>query len=296
MHRTELDDDGRRLDRAGRLALGPRYRSLRRRIGGIEQAGASKTYSRVALAVPRTSSQIECVVNTPDTAWEEYLRWNRAVADLWFSTEIGHQPAYIDVDRDVLQAAAAETQDDPIEMLAQVVAPTLFSAHGAPLSEHSKRLQAWRRRLGRARQSRSLDLEPPPVTALLGAFTVAAYQMGPRAASRRTPTFRASSTISTVPEESAARQQRLSDATRRTSGALSTSTWSTSRVSADSRPHSPSASATSGSLSPRRWSAPRIGCGCQDSSERSGSRRVPRSPRRPRAAAGCVDRSAIRRP
>jgi hypothetical protein len=113
--------------------------------------------------------------------WAEYLSWNSAVADLWFSTDQANQPAYIDVDKDLLQAAACARgmRDDPVDTLARVVTPTIFPAHGAPFSEHSKRLQVWRRQLRRVRESRSLDLEPPPVTALLGAFTVAAYQMGP---------------------------------------------------------------------------------------------------------------------
>jgi Arc/MetJ family transcription regulator len=113
--------------------------------------------------------------------WDEYLRWNYAVAELWFSTEQAHQPTYIDVDEDLLNAAgsALGLHDDPVVALAQAVAPTVRPAGGAPFAEHSKRLQAWRRHLRQVRASRSLDLEPPPVTALLGAFTVAAYQMGP---------------------------------------------------------------------------------------------------------------------
>lgn len=113
--------------------------------------------------------------------WDGYLRWNAAVADLWFSTEQSNQPAYIDIDHDLLGsiASAQGINSDPIEALGRVVAPTLRPAGSAPFAEHSKRLQAWRRRLKQVRASRSLELEPPPVTALLGAFTVAASQMGP---------------------------------------------------------------------------------------------------------------------
>lgn len=113
--------------------------------------------------------------------WGEYQRWNAAAADLWFSTEQSNQPAYIDIDDDLLRLAAAAlgVQDEPLDALGRVVAPTLRPGGSAPFAEHSKRLQAWRRRLKQVRASRSLDLEPPPVTALLGAFTVAASQMGP---------------------------------------------------------------------------------------------------------------------
>jgi hypothetical protein len=121
------------------------------------------------------------VSESADDPWDEYLRWNTAVAGLWFSTEQANQPAYIDVDDDLLKAAASARglKGDPVAELARVVGPTLRRAGDAPIAEHSRRLQEWRRRLRQVRASRSLDLDPPPVTALLGAFTVAAYRMGP---------------------------------------------------------------------------------------------------------------------
>ena len=133
-----------------------------------------------------------------DDAWATYLRWNDALASLWFSEEQADLPVYLDVDPDVLRAAAAEvgTGDDPASALAAAVSATLWlgqtpgfwTNQGPPLYRHQQELLWWRRRLRAAsRDKKGADTapgrrllvdEPPPVTALLGAFTVAASQMG----------------------------------------------------------------------------------------------------------------------
>lgn len=115
-----------------------------------------------------------------EQAWAQYLAWNDALAAEWFSDEQADLPVYLDVEPEVLQAAAAKVgaEGDPAASLAKAVSATLWIGQGPAFSRHHKELQKWRSRRRASTQKKLLMDVPPPVTALLGSFTIAAFQMG----------------------------------------------------------------------------------------------------------------------
>lgn len=120
-----------------------------------------------------------------ESDWSEYDQWNAALANQFFSAETADLPAYVDVDDDILTAAAAEVGvhvDDVRKALATAVRPTLGLESGAPLARHAQRFRAWRRDIAEAKADQtkraSAEVEPPPVVALLTTCVLAAERMG----------------------------------------------------------------------------------------------------------------------
>jgi len=119
-------------------------------------------------------------VSPDEEAWARYMAWNDALAAEWLSEEQADVPAYLDVEPEVLQVAAAKVGavGDPSASLAAAVSATVWLGEGPAFSRHHQELQRWRRRRRVSTQRRSLMDTPPPVIALLGSFTIAAFQMG----------------------------------------------------------------------------------------------------------------------
>lgn len=115
-----------------------------------------------------TSSRL----STSQEGWQEYLRWNRALADVIYCPAVTGAPAYLDPEPDVLQTAAAAAQvvtTNPREALIKALRPTLNRPdHPAGMFEgHVVRLMQWRRDSG----------DPPPVIGLLTVLCLAAEDM-----------------------------------------------------------------------------------------------------------------------
>ena len=106
-------------------------------------------------------------------AWDSYLRWNVAIAEVVYSRDNAGQPVYLDLEDDVLAAIrdiAAPDADDPAAGLVATVKATLALDGGASkvFAAHLHALNMW--------HSGSM-LGPPPTLALLGIFSLAAEVM-----------------------------------------------------------------------------------------------------------------------
>jgi len=71
-------------------------------------------------------------VSADEQAWARYLAWNDALADQWFSEEQADAPVYLDVEPEVLQAAATKlgAEGDPAASLAKAVSATVWLGQG----------------------------------------------------------------------------------------------------------------------------------------------------------------------
>lgn len=104
--------------------------------------------------------------------WEPYQRWNEAIAEVVFSSDMEGLPVFLDLEEDVLARIGelADGDADPEARLIEVVRSTL-SLRGQRTTvfrEHQRRLNEWRR----------TDLwEAPPTLALLAFLSLAAEQM-----------------------------------------------------------------------------------------------------------------------
>jgi hypothetical protein len=114
---------------------------------------------------------------------KRYFEWNEAIAREVFGSLRPHVPVYLDIEDDVLLAAAASLglEADPAVAerdLARAAKQTLWLDRLAPknaaLEWHVKRLKFWQRS---QTQAARLD-DPPPVVALLALFSRAADRMG----------------------------------------------------------------------------------------------------------------------
>ena len=126
----------------------------------------------------------------PEEAWARYMAWNAALAARWFSEETADGPAYLDVEPALLDQVARELGegDGGPQALASAVRDSLGASASSAFNAHSEALSRWRSSLREAARRHELLDEAPPVTALLGSFTVAAYSMGSDASTRRTRT------------------------------------------------------------------------------------------------------------
>ncbi|WP_174533249.1 hypothetical protein [Micromonospora chalcea] len=114
--------------------------------------------------------------------WEAYDAWNEAIAEVFFSEELGGQPVYIDVDSDTIPLLGEKTgtpSDEVEEALATAVREVLCLAgsrhtFGEILTHLTTWLGAWRRTAHTSRPT----LSPPPILALLAVFSMAAERMG----------------------------------------------------------------------------------------------------------------------
>src|SRR4051794_13877151 len=100
------------------------------------------------------------VAGTAD--WSAYDRWNRAIADEFFTGRYGGRPVYLDMEDDALAriAAAAESPgEEPRAEFIEVVRPTLYLLPRFSIFRaHRRRLSVWRHRRKEG---------PPPVVAIL---------------------------------------------------------------------------------------------------------------------------------
>lgn len=105
-------------------------------------------------------------------AWDEYDRWNRAVADIVFPEVPDAVPVYLDLETDTLAAIASSAahQGDPREGLQAAVRSVTVSSSRFSLSGLLGRERLWRRR-------DDVALAPPSL-AFLAATTLAAEDMG----------------------------------------------------------------------------------------------------------------------
>ncbi|MEU1837470.1 hypothetical protein [Micromonospora chersina] len=115
--------------------------------------------------------------------WEAYDAWNQAIAEVFFSEELGGQPVYIDLDNDTVPLLAEKTgtpSDEVEEALAAAVREVLRlggsrrGTFGEVFTHLTTWLGTWRRTAHTSRP----DLNPPPVLALLAVFSMAAERMG----------------------------------------------------------------------------------------------------------------------
>ncbi|GAA3510738.1 hypothetical protein [Georgenia daeguensis] len=106
------------------------------------------------------------------TAWQEFDRWNEAIAEVSFPEVDVPMPVYLDLEDDVIERIAAKLGIAPRGFearLANVVAQTVdFSSTSNALEEHVKRVHYWRDRDRR---------ETYPELATLAVFSLAAEQM-----------------------------------------------------------------------------------------------------------------------
>lgn len=106
-------------------------------------------------------------------SWEEYDRWNAAIADVVFSPAQGGLPVYLDLEDDLLKKvseAAGHDGRDAEDALVAAVAGTV--KHGAVQSDilrgHRQRVWKW---------EQGAQVQPPPVLAFLAATSLAAERM-----------------------------------------------------------------------------------------------------------------------
>lgn len=113
-------------------------------------------------------------MSTTHGAWEEYLRWNDAVAEILYPVIDPAVPVYMDMESAELQSIADHVGvrgGDPRDALTRVVRAISIDRAGhinfAPLIQHTK---AWTRKKNRK--------EPPPCLGVLAVTALAAEQMG----------------------------------------------------------------------------------------------------------------------
>lgn len=118
--------------------------------------------------------------------WAEYDRWNVQLATEVFGPDREGVPTYLEPDPGMLKRCAKAIgieQTAPLEALVAAVRPTLGVEEGCgpALEEHRRRFQQWRRSMqGLDQQEKRVhvELEPPPVVALLVVLVAAADLMG----------------------------------------------------------------------------------------------------------------------
>lgn len=117
--------------------------------------------------------------------WADYDSWNSALAERLFNQEHADLPVYVDINEVTVRDCATVigiSSPKPEKALIRAVRSTLGldSADEAPLAEHVRRYQAWRRKLPRGHLAKRQEepTEPPPVIALLAVLVIAAQRMG----------------------------------------------------------------------------------------------------------------------
>ena len=120
-----------------------------------------------------------------DNLWDRYDAWDKALRDLVYTDDTAHEPAYLDVEDDLLVQAAANaglgalTAEQAEAALTDAVRATLCLG---PSWSGSSVLTRHRDRLSRWRAARRYGLQPlaapPAVVGLLAVFARAAEHMG----------------------------------------------------------------------------------------------------------------------
>lgn len=106
------------------------------------------------------------------SAWDEYIRWNAAVAETVYAEHLDAAPAYLDLDDDVLRALASQAghEGDAREGLVRAVRGVTVSGDQFSLRTVEQQLRAWRQ---------SVDPSTaPPCLAFLAVTVLAAEDMG----------------------------------------------------------------------------------------------------------------------
>ena len=112
--------------------------------------------------------------HVPDPAWDRYERLNSAIVQEVFSEDVAGQPAYLDLEPDILVRIAKHMEHggaiEQDELLIEVVKPTLSSLDGAAglFSAHTTRTSLW--------ELESSSSEPPCI-AVLAMLSLVAERM-----------------------------------------------------------------------------------------------------------------------
>ena len=113
-------------------------------------------------------------MNSIKGRWERYERWNNAIADTIYSASAAGQPAYLDLEDDIITAVGRLAEPEatsPQDALIDAVRGTLVLDHRASdvWRGHLRRLDDWWRNED--------TLDPPPTVALAALFSLAAEAM-----------------------------------------------------------------------------------------------------------------------
>lgn len=105
--------------------------------------------------------------------WADYLVWNNAIAEEYFTGKWAGVPVYLNLDRSILEQigqSMSRTRDDPQDAFVKVVRATLYleTLGHSTFSQHRKHFYQWNRgdRMG-----------PPPFIGILGFFSLVASNM-----------------------------------------------------------------------------------------------------------------------
>lgn len=120
----------------------------------------------------------------PATGWDDYLRIDAALTRSFFTPQQAGIPVYLDMDDDAFDSAARSTDlsrgELRTELVAAVRSSLILSSSGKKVfGVFDWKLKGWKR-MFRAASLKGAPLPPPPVTALLALFTLAAERMGAR--------------------------------------------------------------------------------------------------------------------
>lgn len=141
--------------------------------GSGSPAGAVHPNKRVPLAGSMSSVLPE---------WMTYKKFDDALAQHFFTVEQAGVPVYLDMDDDALEAAATSLGLTPVDFTTAMIVATraclnIGGRGSAIFAKFDQQLTSWRMEYRQALKKGHL-LPPPPVTALLATFTVAAESMG----------------------------------------------------------------------------------------------------------------------
>ncbi|MFC7278247.1 hypothetical protein ACFQS1_30050 [Paractinoplanes rhizophilus] len=115
--------------------------------------------------------------------WDTYALYNNAVAEVFFNEDNAGMPAYLDLDEDVV-ARLAEHIGVPADAvcgnLAAVVrsALNLRSPHIGAFTMIMAEVHRWLARWRQTQRGDRIELDPPPMLAMLAVFSMAAERMG----------------------------------------------------------------------------------------------------------------------
>lgn len=105
--------------------------------------------------------------------WADYLVWNNAIAEEYFTGKWAGVPVYLNLDRSILEQigqSMSRTRDDPQDAFVKAVRATLYleTLGHSTFSQHRKHFYQWNRgdRMG-----------PPPFIGILGFFSLVASNM-----------------------------------------------------------------------------------------------------------------------
>lgn len=115
--------------------------------------------------------------------WETYARYNRAVAEVFFTEEADGLPVYLDLDDGAVAMLAEYAEVTPEQFcdhLARAVQGVLSLSRGhiGAFATINRNVNQWLIKWRQTQRTERIDLEPPPVLALLAVFSMAAERMG----------------------------------------------------------------------------------------------------------------------